>query len=232
MRTAIRPRGSVIALAGLLCLSIVTVPVSAAADPATSIAPAVVEKGAEGPVVTSAEEALRTDAELLSESTGQSVDDVLKLSRIREQWDAFATQVGFGEKYQDIYIGVEMPSQLSEPITLHLKGQTPAELAKTLTESNLDVTVVDGQPYSDLELTDLQQTIHQTLTSAGYQGLYTAVRLNHSGALLEVGVPTKAEPNLSREQLLDLLGQSLPDEAMRIVELQTDNVPMPQAAIG
>jgi hypothetical protein len=122
----------------------------------------------------------------------------------------------------DVFVGSAVGKTPYAPPTIFISGTADDEIRGLIASAAVTIDIADGQPYSQVELTERRRAVHYALLEAGYTHVMTRTDIREMGALKVV---IGAEPELPRLEAVirDLIPPRLRDE----VEISFVDSPIP-----
>lgn len=150
------------------------------------------EAGAERAIGRQAAEGI--DVELTARDTGRSLADV---ARDRDVADRLgAVQERLAAERPQLYAGARLTP--GGGATLYVKGAADDLVRQLVSDAGVAITVVEGRPYSWLELEDRSRRLHRQIAGRGYRNIATS--FDEATATLEATVGRAAGlPATARE---------------------------------
>jgi streptogrisin C len=135
-----------------------------------------------GVVAQSAAEARKMDLSLVAEARGWSLDEASASLKATEAVGNVAVKLA--NERPDLFVGsVVSEDPLGSP-SLLVKGEADEYVKKLVAEEDVPINVVDGQPFSSVELDEQIQATHKALRSAGYQEITVTADIQRHGKIV------------------------------------------------
>jgi hypothetical protein len=177
-----------------------------------------------GDVVTNdAAEAAGPDLEAVREANGWTMDQIAAYEAAEAALDAVTERLS--TDYPHAFVGSALADEPTETPTVYVKGRAPADIRALASE--LDVALVEGQPYSLDELDARLAAVQGAMFSAGFEDFAVSADIQRAGAItLVVAVPSGAS--------FDLALAGIPPEIAKDITVIIEDIPVvePQGAFG
>ncbi|MCH7229819.1 S1 family peptidase [Glycomyces sp. L485] len=160
-------------------------------------------------------EALQEDLALTAKPRGWTLEEAEQQYRNAEIVGKLAEELAASQP--DAFIGSELPDNPADPPILYLKGESPGWVASDA--EDLGIRIVDGQPYSFLELEEREIAVHRALSEQGIDQIASGFDLD-GGGRIDVTVYDAYAP------AADVLLTALPTELADDVELSVADEPI------
>ncbi|MFI6712428.1 S1 family peptidase [Nonomuraea sp. NPDC050478] len=133
------------------------------------------------PPVQSPAEALRQDLKLVAEGKGWTLAQAAADRKAAEAVGDVAAKVA--RERPEIFVGSAVNPLPGGAPTLYVKGPADAFVDRLVAGADVDIDVVDGQPYSFGELEERQLTVHKALVAYGFTSVATSVDIVGAGRI-------------------------------------------------
>lgn len=157
--------------------------------------PAIVADGeAPGPtpVIQSPEDALAQDIALVADAAGWTIEEAMANYRAAEIVGNIAEQIA--AERPDIFIGSALSPDPLGPPSIYIKGPADEFVRNLVAGAEIEVKIIDNQPFSFEELEQRKQRVVGALVARGFQNLSVGFRIQDAGLIeaavtLEPGLP-------------------------------------------
>jgi len=171
------------------------------------------------PHLQSPEEALAQDLALIAAARGWTVEQAAADHRAAEVVGRIAEQVA--SERPDIFVGSVLSPEPGGAPALYIKGSADEFVRALVAGAEIDIKVVDDQPFSSDELEEREMQVARTLEALGFQSAYISSSITDGGQII-AGVTR--QPGLPDDQLKILSG--LPAELRASVALTVSDAPV------
>lgn len=154
----------------------------------------------EPPVIQTKEQALAQDLALVAEAKGWTVEEAAADYKAAEVVGRIAEQVA--ARWPDSFVGsVLSPVPGGAPV-LYIKGPANQEIRTLVIGAELEVKIVDRQPFSFEELEQRKTEVHRALLAQGFRTVATGFNITDGGQInasvtRQPGLPTATSEILS-----------------------------------
>lgn len=124
-------------------------------------------------------EALEQDLALIAEARGWTIEQAERQYRNAELVGDLAEALA--ASHPESFIGSELPKDPADAPILYVKGKSPSLVAQEA--DTLGIRVVDGQPFSFLELEERESAVHSALYELGFDQISTGFALDGGGRI-------------------------------------------------
>ncbi|MCH7607784.1 MAG: hypothetical protein IIC94_04360 [Chloroflexi bacterium] len=205
MKNRISVRGGVLVAAVVFATAVIAVGAQSLEDP-DSLEP-----------VQSAEESLATDLALAAEARGWTIEEAVADYKAAAVVGRIAEQVA--AERPEIFVGSALALAPGGAPALHIKGPADQFVRDLVNGAEIEVKIVDGEPFSFSELEERQTRVHRALAAQGFR--YIATSFSFGGQIeaevtMERGSPSNVDEILSR----------LPSDLQASVKLTVSDVPV------
>ncbi len=151
-------------------------------------------------VVQSNEDALAQDTALVAEAKGWTIEEAAADYRAAEAVGDIAVQVA--AERPDIFVGSVLSPEPGGAPSLYIKGPTDEFVRDLVADSEIEIKIVDNQPYSFDELKDRASQVARALQAQGFQYVSAGFSIDGAGQIKaavtrEPGLPGDAAEILS-----------------------------------
>ncbi|MCH7810101.1 MAG: hypothetical protein IH863_05940 [Chloroflexi bacterium] len=171
------------------------------------------------PVIQSSEEALAQDLALVAEAMGWTIEEAARHYRAGEIAGRIAGQVA--AERPEIFVGGVLAEEPGGAPMLYIKGPADDFVRRLVADAEIDIKIVDNQPFSFEELQERQMQVHRVLQALGFQHAYTMSNITDAG---KITAGVTRQPGLPNDPVEIL--SSLPAELRASVTLTVSDVPV------
>lgn len=164
-------------------------------------------------------EGLQQDLALIAKANGWTFEQSERQYRNAEIVGDLAEELA--ASHPDSFIGSELPQDPADPPILYVKGKTPSLVAQEA--ATLGIRVLDGQPYSFLELEARGFAVHDALFELGFDQIATGFALDGGGRIDATVYDTAAST-------VDQTLAALPTDLAEAVSLTVATAPISSTA--
>lgn len=133
------------------------------------------------PSLQSPEDALRRDLELVAEIKGWSVEEAVVRHRAADAVGALAVELA--SAWPDVFVGSVLNESPLGPPAVYIKGEVPQAIEALVARAGTQIAIVDGQPFSAVELEERSRVVHEHLVTAGFEEVSTGYRIEDRGEI-------------------------------------------------
>lgn len=158
----------------------------------------------------SPEDALAQDLALVAKAKGWTIKEA---QADREAADAVGrVAVKLAEKRPDIFVGSVISEEPGAPPTLLVKGPADESVSDLVAQEDIEIRVLDQQPFSFSELKERQQQATEALLDHGYGEFSIPVGIQGGG---ELKITVREQPDLPSQpaEIVQLLPETLRESA-------------------
>ena len=169
--------------------------------------------------VQSHEEALAQDLALVAEARGWTFEEAVAAHKTADVVGRIAEQVA-AERPQ-MFVGTVLARAPGGAPELYIKGPVDQFVRNLVADAEIEVEIVDGQPFSFDELEERKIRVHRALEAQGFRYVSTGFSITGGG---QINAAVTTELGLPSDPDEILLG--LPSELRASVELTVDDAPV------
>lgn len=152
------------------------------------------------PVIQSSEDALAQDMALVAEAMGWTIEEAAADRRAADVVGRIAVQVA--AERPEIFVGSVLSPEPGGAPMLYIKGSADEFVRKLVADAEIDVRIVDNQPYSFDELEERASQVARALQAQGFQDVSAGFSIDGAGQIKaavarEPGLPGDAAEILS-----------------------------------
>jgi len=171
------------------------------------------------PVVQSDEDALAQDLALVAAAAGWTMEEAAADRRAADVVGRIAVQVAAARP--DIFVGSALSSEPGGAPALYIKGPADQFVRNLVANAEIDIKIVENQPFSFDELGERMLQVHRALEARGFQNVSTGFSPT-GGGQIRAGVTR--QPGLPDDPAEILSG--LPAELRASVTLTVSDAPI------
>ena len=170
-------------------------------------------------VVQSSEEALAQDLALVAEAKGWTIEEAAADHRASDIVGGIAGQVA--AERPGVFVGSVLSPEPGGVPALYIKGPADQFVLSLVANAEIDIEIVDNQPFSFDELQQRKLQVHRALEAQGFQYISTGFSITDGGQIIsrvtrQTGLPDDPDEILS----------SLPAELRSSVTLTVSDAPV------
>ncbi|MCH8050916.1 MAG: hypothetical protein IIC86_02745 [Chloroflexi bacterium] len=179
------------------------------------------------PVIQSNEDALAQDLALVAEANGWTIEEAAADRRAADVVGRIAVQVA--AERPEIFVGGVLAEEPGGAPMLYIKGPADDFVRSLVANAEIDIKIVDNQPFSFEELDERKMRVHRVLQALGFRSAYIMSNVTDGGKI-EAGVTRQTGLPDNPDEILS----SLPAELRSSVTLTVSDVPVAvtEAAFG
>ena len=148
----------------------------------------------DGPKPVSAEQAWRTDAEIVAKSKDWTVEQALERAELQDTLGAIAELAA--TKHPEVFTSGIMPGEPGAPAVLRFVDEVPGQVAEAVEKARIDVEFDTSARFTDAELTERAAKIRDVLAEQGHRDVMTAI--SPAGTVQVQVAGAQREPRLPR----------------------------------
>jgi len=137
------------------------------------------------PYLQSPEEALAQDLALIAEAQGWTLDEAEAHYRASEALDPITSRLA--AERTDVFIGAALAEEPAEPPKIYIKGPADQTVHAIVAGAEVQIEIVDNQPYSRFELEDRKLRVVYALQDIGFTDVSAGYDIANRGQI-EAGV--------------------------------------------
>ncbi|MFI6456539.1 hypothetical protein ACIBF6_33875 [Streptosporangium amethystogenes] len=149
----------------------------------------------EPPPAQTRAESIQQDLTLVAQAKGWTLTQAAADREAAEIIGEIAGKVA--RERPEIFVGSAVSPLPGGAPTLYIKGPAGAFVNGLASAADIDVNVVDGQPYSFAELEERQLVLHKALVAYGFKSVATAVDITGAG---RIPAEVTKEPGIDSRQ--------------------------------
>ena len=119
------------------------------------------------PYLQSPEEALTQDLALIAEARGWTLEQAQAHYRASEALDPITSRLA--AERPDVFIGAALAEEPEQPPKVYIKGPADQTVRYIVATAEVQIEIVDNQPYSRLELDDRKLRVAYALQDMGFK---------------------------------------------------------------
>lgn len=170
-------------------------------------------------VLQSSEDAAAEDAALVAEARGWTLEEVAIYLRASEVMDGIAEQLT--AERPDVFIGGALAEEPDGAPTIYIKGPAGDFVLGLVATAEIEIKIVDHQPYSLQELDERQTQVTLALRALGFQNFAVGSDIQARGKIIAEVTRQDGLPDDPDEILA-----GLPDDLRDSVELTVSDDPV------
>lgn len=142
---------------------------------------------ADGATVTrqTLEEALAEDLALVAKARGWTIDEATADYKAAESVGRVAERIA--AERPDLFVGSVLSSEPGAAPVLYIKGSADQFIRSLVADADVEITIVDKQPFSFDELEERKLQVHHALEAQGFRTVSTGVNIT-GGGVIRAGV--------------------------------------------
>lgn len=180
--------------------------------------------------VQSDEESLAQDLALVAQSRGWTVEEAAADHRAAEIVGDIAAEVYAVRP--NIFVGSVLSSEPGGSPALYIKGPADDLVLELVDKAEIDIRVVDNQPFSFNELEDRKIRVHRALEEQGFRYVATGFSVT-GGGQIKASVTTQEQLPSDEATILSNLPESLRDSvALTVRDSRSQWTSAPSAGCG
>jgi hypothetical protein len=171
------------------------------------------------PYPQSPEEALAQDLALVAEAQGWSLEQAETHYRASEALDPITSRLA--AERPDAFIGSALPEDPGRPPKVYIKGPADESVRNMVAAAEVEIDIVDNQPYSRAELNHRQTRVLDAVREIGFAKISAGFDITNGGQM-EVDVVRQAGLPDDPQEIL----AALPPEVRESVTLTFSDAPV------
>ncbi|MBU2704839.1 hypothetical protein KCM76_02535 [Zooshikella marina] len=152
------------------------------------------------------EDALLTDLKLVAIAKGWSLEEARMDYNTAEAVGAAAEQLA--KSHPDLFVGSVLSEQPGGTPSLYIKGMATSAVYNLVAESKINISIVQHQPFSFLELESRANQVQSNLKELGFQDFATSFDFRNAGRI-DVLIAEETGKLSSPRQVVSALPKSL-----------------------
>lgn len=175
--------------------------------------------------VISTEEALRNDLAAVAESNGWTSGEADAYYASEREVGVLAAELAAARP--DIFVGSILADDPRGRPTLLIKGPADRATAALVGGASVGIILLDGQPYSFIELEARSEEVHARLLDLGFQDVATSFDITKQG---RIDVVVTRQPGMTDDSASVLA--DLPGELRDSIDIQFSNAQLLRLEVG
>jgi hypothetical protein len=114
-------------------------------------------------------EADGSDDALIAEAFGWTPEELVRYRQAEQAMDEIIHRLV--TERPNVYVGAVLSEHAGGAPSLYIKGPADAFIRELLDAAAIEIRLVDGQPYSHLELEEREARLHESLVAHGFRSL-------------------------------------------------------------
>jgi len=133
------------------------------------------------PYLQSPEEALAQDLALVAQSQGWTLEEAEAYYRTSEALDPIASRLA--AERADVFVGSALAEEPGQPPKVYIKGPADETVRNIVAAAEVQIDIVDNQPYSRAELDGRQTRVVNALQEIGFTSVGAGSDITNGGQI-------------------------------------------------